>query len=108
MRTKLVLVGMLLTAMLVNGCAAVLVGGLIYKSSKSKQEKNEFLQELNRINLEREKVGLQPLDRCVEMYHFDPGWAMASADCRAMIDSLIAADVQPDSAKVVAGTQSSR
>jgi len=93
---------LLLTLLLsLDACAPVLVGGMLWKSRKSKQEKNQFLQELNKVNLEREKAGLQPLDKCIEMYHFDPGWAKQTADCRVKIDSLIAAGVKPDSSKAV-------
>ena len=82
------------------GCVPVLVGGLIWKSNRSQGEKNQFLQELNKINMEREKAGLKPLNQCVEMYHFDPGWAAESADCKAIIDSLQKAGVKPDTTKV--------
>ena len=100
MKARSFLLGVLLAVMCLEGCAPVLVGGLIYKSRKSKEEKNKFLQELNRTNLEREKAGLKPLDKCIEMYHFDASWAKESADCKMKIDSLIAAGVQPDSTKV--------
>jgi len=99
-RARQFLLGVLLAVMCLEGCAPVLVGGLIWKSRKSKEEKRIFLQELNRINLEREKAGLDPLDKCIELYHFDPGWARTSADCKTKIDSLIAAGIQPDLTKV--------
>jgi len=90
----------LIVLILLNSCAAVLVGGLIWKSSKSHSEKAEFLEQLRTINLEREKAGLEPLDECIQMYHFDPGWAERNAHCRNKIDSLLAVGVQPDSTKV--------
>ncbi len=100
MRTRHAILGLLITIALLEGCASVLVGGLIWKSSKSKEEKNMFLRDFNQLNLEREKAGLKPLNKCIEMYHFDPGWARESADCRVMIDSLVAAGVQPDTTRV--------
>lgn len=60
----------------------------MYQSSKSEDEKREFLAEFNRNNIEREKNGLTPLDKCREIYHFDPRWAYELSDCRAMVDSL--------------------
>ncbi len=97
---KSLLVLVCVFALLLANCAAVLVGGLIWKSSKSKSEKAAFLVQLREINLEREKAGLAPLDKCIEMYHFDPGWARQTADCRQKIDSLLAAGIAPDSTKV--------
>jgi len=83
---KILLLGLL--AFLFYSCLPVLVGGLIYKSSKSEGEKREFLADFNRNNTEREKSGLPPLNKCREIYQFDPGWAYELADCRAMVDSL--------------------
>ena len=91
----------LCAALILQGCAAVVVGVLVNKSSKSKQQKNLFLTEFNKINLEREKAGLPPLDKCVEMFYFDPGWAREHAECKSKIDSLVAAGVQPDTTHVL-------
>lgn len=90
----------LIIIFIVEGCAPVLVGGLILHSSKSKTERNKFLSDLNKLNLEREKAGLEPLDKCIEMYHFDPGWAASKADCKYKIDSLRKAGIAPDSTKL--------
>ena len=49
-----------------GGCAAVLVGGLLYKSTKSNEEKAAFVSNLQKTNLEREKAHLKPLDWCSE------------------------------------------
>ena len=54
-----------------GGCAAALVGGLIYKSTKSSEEKAAFVTNLQKTNLEREKAKLKPLDWCSEAYKFD-------------------------------------
>ena len=95
---------MTMCALFLYSCLPVLVGGIIWKSSKSANEQREFLQELNRINLEREKAGLKPLDVCTEMYHFDPGWAQDNADCKEKIAALIKAGIKPDSTRVFKDT----
>lgn len=100
MKIQKVMSPTLILSLLLSGCLPVLVGGLIYQSSKSEGEKREFIAELNRINIEREKAGLKPLDKCIEMYHFDAGWAAEKADCKGRIDSLQMAGVPPDSTKV--------
>jgi len=74
------------------GCAAVLVGGLLYKSSKSKEAKREFISNLQKTNLEREKAGLQPLDTCTEKYYFDKGWADDDPVCAERIQRYEAGD----------------
>lgn len=48
--------------MTLGGCAAALVGGLLYKSTKSNEEKAVFVTNLQKTNLEREKAHLKPLD----------------------------------------------
>ncbi len=106
MRQIRVGVFVVVAALMLSGCAAVLVGGLLWKSSKSKTQKQEFLQDLRRINLEREVAGLKPLNECVEMYHFDPGWAQEKAHCRRVIDSLMAIGVEADSTKSQVGGRS--
>ena len=66
-------------------CVPVMVGGLILKSTKTKHEKQVFLTEFNKTNLEREKAGLTPLDICIAKYQFDKGWAMQNQGCKAKI-----------------------
>lgn len=66
-------------------CLPVLVGGLIYKSTKTNQEKQIFLTEFNQNNVEREKAGLPPLDLCIAKYQFDEGWARESKACEKKI-----------------------
>ena len=80
MRRFVVLV--VLVCWLCGGCAAVLVGGLIYKSTRTRAEKREFMQDFRHTNMEREKAGLEPLDLCREMYMFDRGWAWEYKECR--------------------------
>jgi len=75
-------------ALTLTGCIPAIIIGAAYSSSKTEETRGAFLAELNRTNTEREKNGLAPLDRCVEMYRFDPGWAKETAECRATVDSL--------------------
>lgn len=74
------------------GCAAALVGGLIYKSAKSDEEKAAFVTNLQKTNLEREKAHLQPLDWCSEAYKFDKGWATEKPDCAQRVTAYEAGD----------------
>lgn len=64
-----------------SACVPVLVGGLILKSSKSNAEKRQFITQLQNTNMERERLGLRPLDVCSEKYKFDPGWAAEDPVC---------------------------
>lgn len=75
-----------------GGCAAALVGGLIYKSAKSDEEKATFVTNLQKTNLEREKAHLQPLDWCSEAYKFDKGWATEKPDCAERVKAYEAGD----------------
>jgi hypothetical protein len=75
-----------------GGCAAALVGGLIYKSTKSNEEKAAFVTNLQKTNLEREKAKLKPLDWCSEAYKFDKGWATENAECLQRVTAYEAGD----------------
>lgn len=66
-------------------CVPVLVGGLILKSTKTQHEKQVFITEFNKNNLEREKAGLCRLDLCLAKFQFDKGWAYEDENCRAKI-----------------------
>ena len=83
-----------LTFLVVNlsGCAAALVGGLIYKSTKSNEEKANFVTNLQKTNVEREKAHLKPLDWCSEAYKFDKGWAVENAECNQRVTAYEAGD----------------
>lgn len=78
MNRRIALVALLVSA---PACLPVLVGGLILKSSKSNAEKREFITQLQSTNMERERLGLRPLDVCSEKYKFDPGWAAEDPVC---------------------------
>jgi hypothetical protein len=75
-----------------GGCAAALVGGLIYKSTKSNEEKAAFVTNLQKTNLEREKAHLKPLDWCSEAYKFDKGWAVENTECNQRVAAYEAGD----------------
>lgn len=71
-----------------TGCLPVLVGGLMYKSSKSKEQKQLFMAEFRTTNADRESKGLAPLNCCEEAYRFDKGWAYEDAGCKTRIIAL--------------------
>ncbi len=75
-----------LVAVSMSACLPVLVGGLVYKSSKPADQKQEFMSQLQRTNADRESRGLRPLDWCSEAYRFDRGWAWENTNCRARIE----------------------
>lgn len=82
-----ILLHLALIIFLCNGCAAALVGGAFYHSSKTKKEKRAFMETFNDTNLKREKAGLQPLDLCTEKYNFDEGWAKDDPGCKTRVEA---------------------
>lgn len=90
MNRRIVLVALLMSA---PACVPVLVGGLILKSSKSNEQKREFMTWLQRTNLEREQAGLKPLDVCSEKYKFDAGWAAEEPNCLERIKKYQGGDL---------------
>lgn len=84
MNKKLVVFVALLLC-LSTGCAAVLVGGAFYKGAKTKGQRQEFMTQFQKTNMEREKAGLKTLDWCSEAYKFDEGWANNDKVCTARI-----------------------
>lgn len=80
--------GALTLCLSLSGCLPVLVGGLMYKSSKSKEQKQLFMAEFRTTNADRESKGLAPLDWCEEAYRFDKGWAYEDAACKPRIIAL--------------------
>lgn len=75
-----------------NGCAAVLVGGLIYDHTRSREEKKQFTEDFRKENLEREKAGLAKLDWCSEVYKYSRSWAMEQTGCAERIRRYEAGD----------------
>jgi hypothetical protein len=65
-----------------NGCAAVLVGGLFYHDSKTRDQRLAFTQDFQKQNIEREKAGLKPLVWCEELYKFDQSWYGEDGNCK--------------------------
>jgi hypothetical protein len=85
------LLAVLVVGFLLNGCAAVLVGGVFYGSSKT-SEKQKYTTDFNQQNLEREKAGLKPLDWCSETYKLDKAWAVEDDSCAERIRKYEAGD----------------
>jgi hypothetical protein len=52
----------------------------------------DFLALLERINRERQRVGLHLLDTCSEKFKFDPAWAAEDRACRERIRRFRAGD----------------
>jgi hypothetical protein len=77
---------------MVSGCAAVLVGGLIYDHTRSREEKKQFTEDFRKQNLEREKAGLAKLDWCSEVYKYSRSWAMDQAGCAQRIQKYEGGD----------------
>lgn len=73
-------------------CAAALVGGAFYKVSKTREQKRQFMKDFNETNLERQKLGLQPLDLCTEKYNFDEKWAKDDPECKVRVEKYEAGD----------------
>jgi len=67
---------------------AAMFGVAVYSQSK----RGQFVIEFNKINLDREKSGLEPLDLCTEKYHFNPIWAKDDPACRERIKRYEAGD----------------
>ena len=78
-----------------QGCTAILLGGagFAYYGYKKSQTRETFLYHFNRINVERETAGLEPLDLCTEQYQFDRGWAMDDLDCSIRIEKYESGDL---------------
>ena len=77
---------------LVSGCIPTIIGAAVYKSSKTRQAKESFIEQFNATNLEREKAGLPPLDLCTEKYGFDKKWADDDPVCAERIAKYEAGD----------------
>jgi hypothetical protein len=82
-------------------CVPVMVGGLIAKSSSTRKQKQLFLANLNKTNLEREKSGLLPLDVCIAKYQFDQGWALKDNSCKKILNAYIRGEVDIYGKKIV-------
>ena len=86
------IVAIFMLPLALNGCtAAVLIGGLFYHDSKTRDQRLAFTLDFQNQNLEREKAGLKLLDWCQELYKFDQHWYGEDANCRAAIESAKAA-----------------
>jgi|SRR5437870_5665755 len=86
------------------GCIPIIAGAFIVKSSKTKGQKQEFMNQLQRTNADRESKGLKPLDWCSEAYRFDKGWAMEDTGCAKRITAYEAGDAHALDAPALAPT----
>lgn len=68
-----------------SGCAAALVGGLLYDNASDNSDRTRWTESFGRQNLEREQAGLRPLDWCSEIYKARRNWAMAETGCAARV-----------------------
>lgn len=75
-------VGLLVCGLVLNGCAAVLVGGMFAKSISSKKQEAGFVESYNKNNIEREKIGLKPLDFCEEALRFNKRYYKSLKECK--------------------------
>ena len=69
----------------VGGCAAVLVGGLLYDNASDNSDRAKWTEGFSQRNLEREKSGLKPLDWCSEIYKAKKSWATSESGCAARV-----------------------
>ena len=76
---------LLLTALLPltsSGCIAVMAGAVLAADADSRRNNREaFTSNFHRTNLDRESVGLAPLDWCSTVYTFDRGWSLDMPVC---------------------------
>lgn len=92
MRSSIIIISALFISISCMSCAAALVGGAFYKVSKTREEKRKFMSEYNQTNLERQKLGLAPLDLCTEKYNFDEKWAKDDPPCKKRVEAYEAGD----------------
>ena len=79
-------------ALCLSGCAAALVGGLLYDNASDNTDRAKWNQSFNANNLEREKAGLRPLDFCSEMYKAKASWAKSDSGCKDRVKRFEAGD----------------
>lgn len=85
-------VGIVAMLLMLNGCAAALVGGAFYKGSKTKGQRQEFTSQFQKTNMERESKGLKPLDWCSEAFKFEEKFAKKDPNCAKRIKAYKAGD----------------
>lgn len=85
MRKTFLILFCLTTFLMSAGCAPVVIGGIVYHDAQKRKTRQSFIANFRSVNLERERIGLQPLDLCAEKYQFDEKWAMKDPACRDRI-----------------------
>ncbi len=76
---------LIITTLLCSSCIPTIIGASVYKSTKTRAGKEQFLTQYNQTNIEREKAGLAPLDLCTEKYNYDKKWADDDPICESRI-----------------------
>lgn len=84
----------LVLILFLQDCVPALIGSVAYKSSKTKGQRQEFMSQFQKTNMEREKMGLKPLDWCSEVYKFDEGWANNDKECAKRIAAYKKGDLK--------------
>lgn len=72
----------------ISGCIPVLIGSYAYSGAQADATRQKWLEEYNKMNFEREKAGLQPLDYCTEARRFDTKMADADPKCAKQPEPL--------------------
>ena len=62
-------------SLFLTSCIPLMIGGLVMKSNADSNNRAQFIQHFNDVNVSRESRGLKPLDWCTELIKYDKGWA---------------------------------
>lgn len=60
----------------------MLIGSVAYSGAKTDETRQKWFEEYNKMNLEREKAGLKPLDYCTEARRYDTKMADNDPACK--------------------------
>ncbi len=69
-----------------TGCLPVLIGSMAYSGAQGDATRQKWLEEFNKMNFEREKAGLKPLDYCTEARRFDTKMADTDPMCAKLAE----------------------
>jgi hypothetical protein len=78
-----------------TGCIPAIIGAVAYSGAQSDATKQKFLDDFNKTNLEREKVGLKPIDYCVELRRFDAKMAEQDWECKKQTEMGVKESTTP-------------
>ena len=79
---RIINITLVLLIILIQGCAAVAVGAYAYDKGGKREARQKYFGEFNKINIEREKNGLKPLDLCDYKKSVDKEWAEEDTNCK--------------------------